>query len=244
MHQPTFAKKLKNALLKPKQVLILDADSRKPAKNIQIRPLTLLLTPIILIVIGMALGYHYLPTQQRNSFVSENIQPQRKLEQAREQLAIAQAENDVKQGQIESFKASIKAQQADIARLNERVHVFESILQSRKVQGMHLLQASAQYLNEHEVSFDLIVVKGGSTPRYISGYIQLIAKDAHGNEIKALFENNKDKLPYRIETHTFLHGKIHWANDVSLSKKGLTLTAILHTHRGKILASKTCIFKE
>lgn len=244
MHKQTFAKKLKNALFRPKQVMILDADSRKAAKNIQIRPITLLLTPIIFMTIGMALSYHYRPAQRLNSFVPENIQQQRELEQTREQLTMEQAENDVKQGQIESFKISMQKQQVEIARLNERVHIFESILQNRKAHGMHLLQASVQYLNEHEVSFDLIVVKGGSAPRYISGYIQLIAKDAHGNEIKALFENNKDKLPYRIETHTFLHGEIHWPNHVSLSKKELTLTAVLHANRGKILVSKSCIFKE
>ncbi len=153
MHKQTIAKKLKNTLLKPKQVMILDADSRNPAKNIQIRPISLLLIPIIFMAIGMVLSYRYRPAQQVNSFVPENIQQQRELEQTREQLTIEQAENDVKQGQIESFKASIQKQQADIARLNERIHIFESILQNRKTHGMHLLQAYAQYLNEHEVLF-------------------------------------------------------------------------------------------
>jgi hypothetical protein len=196
--------------------------------------------------LGALLTYQHPSKTTSPSILPEYIQLQQKFNNIRDKLALSQADNDMKQAQINSLQDALTNQQKQIETLNKRLHSFESILEARKARTSQILQASIQPINAKQMEYSLTLVKGGNYPRYTRGFIQFITHDNQGKLVKLLFENHKDKLPYKMETHTFLRGKLHWPEMISITEttQTLPLTAVLLNTKGKELSRKTCTFEE
>ena len=93
------------------------------------------------------------------------------------------------------------------------------------------------------MEFHVTLVKGGNYPRQLKGSIQFAAKNAKGESIPILFESNTSKLPYKMETHIFLQGKIHLANPTPLPDD-TKVKLIIYNRSGKEIMRKSCQFEE
>jgi len=244
MKKLSLMQRIQRAIFKPKQIMVVDADSRKPARNWSIRPITLGLLPLTFIIIGALASNYYLPKQSTSKMLPQHIQLQNKFDHLHDQLATSEANNEVKQAQILSLKDIIKEQQTTIDKSNRRLHVFESILEARKSRGTKLLKASIKYINAQSFAFSITLVKGGNYPRRLRGSIRFITQDKQGENIRLLFQNAQSTLPFRIETHIFLQGQLYWPENTAKPEHMSNIIAIVSDSKGKELTQEICTFED
>jgi len=244
MKNLSLAQRIHRAIFKPKQIMVIDVDSRNAAQNWSVRPITLGVVPLALVIIGALAGSYYLPNKPTPSIQPQHIQPQKSFEHLHDKLASLEANGEVKQAQILSLEAIIKQQQGTIDKTNKRLHVFESILEARKNQGTKLLKASIKPINRESFSFSITLVKGGNYPRRLRGSIHFITQDKQGKSVRLLFKNMKSTLPFRIETHIFLQGQLYWPENSVVPEHIDNIIAIVSGSKGKELTRETCTFED
>jgi len=244
MKKLSLIQRIQRAVFKPKQVMIIDADSKKAARNWSIRPITMLLIPLLLLIIGATAGSYYLPKQPTSKAQPQLIQLQNKFEHLHDQLASSEANNEVKQAQIFSLEDIIKQQQGTIDKSNRRLHVFESILEARKSQGTKLLRASIKHIDSESFSFNITLVKGGNYPRRLRGSIRFVTQDKQGENVRLLLKGTQRTLPFRIETHIFLQGQLHWPENTAKPEHMSNIIAIVSDSKGKELTQEICTFED
>ncbi|MDQ6973917.1 MAG: hypothetical protein Q9M10_03455 [Mariprofundaceae bacterium] len=230
---------------KPKQVMVVEAGNGRPAKNIHIRPITILIIPTISLLIGMMFKFndHDTPSTQKNNGIEVSLHKlQNQFFSVRTELLASQATTALKEAQIDALKDMLQQQQEDISRLQQRIQVFNSILQARKGQHVQIIQASLQSLSPHRLFFHVTLVKGGNYPRHIQGRLQFIYHDAHGSSYPLYFKNGKEKLPYQMETHTFVQGEIHAAGLTPLPQHP-HIDLVLYNKKGTEIMRQACKFE-
>jgi len=228
--------------ISPKQLMIIEANNAQPARNIHIRPITILLIPTITLLLGMLFSDNNTPHTQKNDMEIIQHKLQQQFSSIRAQLVVSNAENSLKQAQIESLKNILTQQQEDISALQQRIQVFNSILKGRKGHHVQIIQTTLQTTSPHSLFFHVTLVKGGNYPRHIQGYLQFIYHDAEGNAHVLRFQGEKEKLPYQMETHTFVQGKIHTAGLISLPQHP-SIDLIVMNHKGTETMRKSCKFE-
>lgn len=236
--------RIRRAIFKPKQIMVVDADSRKPAKNWSVRPITVALSLLALITIGALLDHYYLPNKPISNNLPQHVQLQKKFDYLHDQLASSEASNEVKQAQILSLKNIIKQQQAAIDKVDGRLHVFESILEARKNHGTKILKASIKPVGSKSFAFSITLVKGGNYPRKLRGSIHFVTQNKQGKNIRLLFKGSQSTLPFRMETHIFLQGQLHWPENTAPREHIDSITAIVSSSKGKELTQKKCTFED
>ncbi len=198
-------------LFLPRQVIITDARSRGAARKLYIRPFSLM---VGVLLSGMALyaaGAILAPGHMEGARQVQISLLQH--EQAR--LMDAVAEKDallaLRDQQIESLKDEIKGLHQQHSRMQEKMDMFNSILDARKNHGVHLLQAAAHRLNDQSVAYSFVLVKGGSYPRTAIGSIRFSALSPDHEAITLSLPDGEDALPYRTQSHTFVQGTLPWS---------------------------------
>ncbi|MDQ6955292.1 MAG: hypothetical protein Q9M20_07595 [Mariprofundaceae bacterium] len=244
MQNTSHLQRIYQALFKARQVMVVDASSRKAARNWSIRPITFWLTPIILIAAGILFDHYYLTEKTSVKVYSQDIQLQKQLQQLRNERTAIEANNDVKQAHIHSLEGVIKKQQESIAKSNERLRGLESILEARKNKGTKVLKASITQVTPKVLNFSLTLVKGGNYPRYSRGKIRFITQNKHGNNVRLHFENEQTTLPFRMETHIFLQGQLYWADDADKPEHLGDITVIISDLKGKKITQEKCTFED
>jgi len=244
MKKLSLMQRIHRAIFKPKQIMVVDADSRKPAKNWSVRPVTLALIPITFFIIGALASSHYLPNKVASNILPQHIQLQNKFNHLHDQLASSEANNEVKQAKIISLEAVIKQQQGSIDKTNKRLHVFESILEARKSRGTKLIKASIKSIDSKSFAFSITLVKGGNYPRRLRASIHFITQDTKGKRIRLLFKNKQSTLPFRMETHIFLQGQLYWPENTAKPEHVNSIIAIVSDSKGKELTQEKCTFED
>lgn len=224
----TFRQRLSRALLKPKQVLILDGRGGKPARNLQIRPATLA-GIIALVMAGIFLaGVYAAPADGVRSIVPQHVQLQRQYDAVRDSLAESEAVITMKDQQIDALEEQIGESSNEIETLQQRLRMLESILEARKGNGVQLLQGNAT-LAGGQLAYHLILVKGGNYPRTVSGTFSLVVQPPDGESRTLKLDNDSDRLPYRMESHNFFDGSLLWDESWQPDQ----LEVVLFDYKGK-----------
>jgi len=223
--------RLHQLFIKPRQVMILDAQSGKPARNLNLRPISIVAVFLAVAISSALLTIQSIPSNSNRSLLPQHLQLQRQHEQVLERLAEANASNELKDQQLETLQQQMTSEQEQQSELSQRLHMLESILEARKATGVQLLEASASWVETDSIRYSFTLVKGGSYPRRVSGSLTVIAQSPEGEKITLQLNKQLTKLPYRIETHTFLRGLAHWDQAWFPEK----LQVIVFNHRGKEL---------
>ncbi len=244
MKKLSWIQRVRRAAFKPKQIMVVDSDSRKAAKNWSVRPITLWLIPLTLIMLGALAGSYYLPNKSTSNILPQHLQLQKKFAHLHDQLASSEANNEVKQAQILSLEDMIKQQQATIDKTNGRLHIFESILEARKNRGTKLLKASIKSISSESFVFSITLVKGGNYPRRLRGSIRFVTQDKQGENVRLLFKGTQSTLPFRIETHIFLQGQLYWPEGTAIPEHVDSIIAIVSDSKGKELTREKCTFED
>jgi len=228
---------------KPKQWMMVEAGNGRPTKNLHIRPSTLFLIPTLSLLLGLMLNTSDAPLQKKNNDIEGMLQKlQQQVSSVRTQLLSSHTENTLKQAQIDSLKKILQQQQGDISHLQQRIQVFNSLLQARKGHHVQIIQSTLQFISPHSLLFHVTLVKGGNYPRHISGSLQFVYHDAQGHSYPLHFKNGKEKLPYKMETHIFVQGEIHAAGLTPLPQHP-RIDLLLYNTKGIEVMRKACKFE-
>ncbi|MDX8397038.1 MAG: hypothetical protein R8K49_01835 [Mariprofundaceae bacterium] len=235
MHSSSFLKRLFIKIIKTKQLMLLDGDSHKPAKSFKLRPISLIFFVALLLGLGAMISQYYFNETIHLSAPQSNPKQQATITLLQGNLAQYQAENSIKQAHINSLEAIITKQQKTQGKLESRLNILERIFKIRQGSVTQILQATLHNIDTKSVAFTIILVKGGNYPRRLRGSVQVLAHDKQGNEIKLLFNQKQDHLPYKVESHTFLHGTLYWPKHISRNPKEQQLTVLILDRKGKEL---------
>ncbi len=234
MTNSTLRQRITNLFIKPRQIIILDGQSRKAARNLNLRPLSVILSLLGMLLLAFFSGTQFTSDSHVRNLVPQHLQLQRQYDRLHKRIAEADALNELKEQQIESLQHELLAQQRDITELSERLRMFESILEARKSTGIQLLNAEVRWSGKDTLHYRLTLVKGGNYPRYLSGSLALTARSPENEEIMLPLGKQPPRLPFRMETHTFLNGLATWEYDWYPDK----LLAIVFDRKGKELLQK------
>jgi len=204
--------------LKPRQIVIMDAQSSGPAKNFSARYITLFVLFIIIIMGSFVFGAWYAPFHDVQKIIPENMQLKRQNVVLQHQVADTLTLNDLKDEQLSSLKEQISLQETEIVNINNQLHMYKSILDQRKGTGIHVLESKASWGNA-SVSWNALFVKGGSYPRYLIGRYKVFALDEQGNKV----DLNEEIMRYRIESHIFLQRTFEWTRSWQPTKLELVV---------------------
>jgi len=196
--------------------MIVDATAAGRPRRLRLRPITAIIMILILPGLGAWAGYRIsshdyfrLADEEEHARLAQRMQ----LRRYENQLAEAGSELALRQSQIESLKQEMQVQHEQAEQLKQRLHMFESILAAQKEADTHILKAEAEWQNGNMLTYRLILVKGGSFPRRVSGSIRLTARGPDGRAWVLPLGEKVNELPYRMETHTFLHGNLAWTRN-------------------------------
>ncbi|MCF6207764.1 MAG: hypothetical protein L3J61_00030 [Ghiorsea sp.] len=210
---------------KPRQVVLMDAHGGRPARNFYVRSISVFLFLLLLTSIPFALGAWYAPFHSIQDIIPENIQLKRQNQELQRSLADAYTLNTLKDEQLESLQEQIGVQEREVLALSKELLMFNSILEGRKGKGVQIVTHKAHWSPNHFIAWQVLVVKGGSYPRYLAGSYKVFAIDDAGNRL-ALGDKS---MRYRFESHAVLTQKFEW-ND---SWKPTKLELIIYNSRKK-----------
>ncbi|MDQ6989050.1 MAG: hypothetical protein Q9M19_04145 [Mariprofundaceae bacterium] len=198
---------MRNFWLQPRQIIIMDALSGRPAKNLFLRPISITLLAVLLALVPFLVGAWYAPLHNMQQVIPENLQLKRQNSDVSRKLADSNTLNALKEQKIESLEELIGNQEYSIRDLSAELHMFKSILEARKGTGVQVLQSSAVRTSDDHIAWQAVLVKGGSLPRFLLGSYKLFALDKQGNRL----DLSPKKVLYRFETHVFLQRKFQWS---------------------------------
>ncbi|OIO70029.1 MAG: hypothetical protein CO186_02450 [Zetaproteobacteria bacterium CG_4_9_14_3_um_filter_49_83] len=237
--------KIISILFRPRHVIIADELQASTSKHLLIRPFLPLLLLIVIGGMGVMLGLMFQQPQSAIESTIINMPGNPNLDRLQSQLAEARADLDIKTHQVVELNVIMQEQQKNLALLQSEKHQLEGILLMRKKKGLNILDASLQKETPEKFSFSTILVKGGSYPRHVVGSIQFISMNKQGNPLALKFEDGSDRLSYRVESHTFLHGTLLWPQAKSEAAQYITkIYAVLIDSEDREIARKNCSIKE
>lgn len=238
-HSPESNKKggLQGRLFRPRQIILVDGSG--PTKRMHFRPGLLTLITLILMGACTYAGW-YLAMQQRPAGIvynygSSDTQNQASLQQATE----AEAMLLLKDEEIASLEKTLKDQQREAAGLNKQVHMYESILEARKLKGVTILESRGKK-QDAQLNVHLVLVKGGNYPRVIHGSIRIEALDKEGKPVLLSDEKQRTTLPFTMETHTFFDTTVTRPADIQED----SLECVVLGKRGNELTRKQIVLED
>lgn len=208
--------KLTALFVQPRQIMIMKALGAGKPHRLHVRPASVIAA--VTLLMGMtAYGGHLLFSLDyfRSTDEVSRIQMEQstQLQHYENRLAATSSELALKQSELDSLQNELHGQRGHIEQLNQRLHMFESILAGQKAAGVHILKAEAGWQGRKTLAYSLVLVKGGSYPRRVNGSVRLTARGPHGQELVLRLGKKQMELPYRMETHTFLHGNLEWTHN-------------------------------
>jgi|UPI0003732794 hypothetical protein len=240
MTKVPLLQRLKAFVFQSRQIMVIDHRAHTATKSrlfypMLFWPMALLLLVVLSATLFLA-GNYYKPFWQEKSIRPQYMQLQHLYQDMRAHTNDAMTQLGIRDEQINMLKQELKAQQEQFNALQERLHLYDSLLIARKGDSLQLLQFKATRAGDSAFEVDLALVRGGATPRWVSGSIKLFALNDKGKKVPLLLSNSKYQLPYRIESHTFLHETVRWLQS---TPPGDTLYAHVYNSKGKLLLKKS-----
>jgi len=231
MTRISLRQRLKKLFIRPHHLMLVDVEGGKPTRNIKVRLISLILVAVALITAGFILGISLYKDNRAETLIPKHLQLQYQHNQLLAEHAEATALNDLNQQQLETQKQLLTEEREKSEELSDRLRVLESILEARKATGVQLLSTEIKWINKSTLHYNLTLVKGGNYPRRVSGHIIISAQSPDNETVELKLGKSDAKLPFRVETHTFLRGLVTWEEAWQPEK----LQIAVFNYRGKIL---------
>jgi len=240
MSKPSSWQRFAAFIMQSRQIMIIDHKTHKATRNRRFYPM--IFWPVVLLLL-LALastffiaGNYYKPFWQQQDIRPQYMQLQRLYQDVRVQINDTVTQLGIRDEQVNMLNEEIKAQQNKVGQLEERLHLYDSLLIARKGEKLQILQFKVKTVSDKVFELELALVRGGTTPHWVSGWLKFFALNNKGKKIPLLLSNSKYKLPYRIESHTFLHQTARWLQS---SPAGETVYAHVYNSKGKLLLEKS-----
>ncbi len=187
----------------------MDAHGGRPARNFYVSLMTVVITVFILLSVPFVIGAWYAPFHSVQEIIPENLMLKRQNEELRRSVADANTLNHVKDEQLDSLKEQIEKQERVNLDLTKELHMLNSILDQRKGKGIQILENKANWLVGNAIEWQVLFVKGGSFPRFLTGTYKVFVIDAAGER----FNLSEKKMKYRFESHDLIKQKFEWREE-------------------------------
>ena len=191
----------------------------------------MILSLTILIGTAVMAGHQIFPSPQKNQLLAQFAQLQQQNHQLTDKLAEADARLALSKGQIDGMKQETVHLRAQNSTMRTRLDMFDDILASRKVHGVHFLRPVAMWNNDHSITYQLILVKGENYPRWIKGHLAFTSLDSSGKAMALKTTRGKTGHKVEMTTHQFIEGKL--ACQDTWQPTTLRITLINHLGRSK-----------
>jgi len=210
-------RRLLTFLFKSYQLMVLEPQGGQTVRNMRINRATILGIVLLLCIGSGALVWHYAP-RETEDLSARYYQLQQQNHDQRDKRAAGEGELAVAKEQIAGLKDELMNSQQQIEELQQAKTVYESILEARKSAGVRILRASASLGDvdangTRQLSYSIILVKGGNYPRSVTGTVHIDAFGADGQRADLQLDEKHADLPYSMDTHAFLEGNVIWAQD-------------------------------
>lgn len=199
------------------------------------------LTPVIIVLLlfgGTLLAGYLLWPAPPDPAAAQKL---KQLTQEKKRLAGSLAEQQallaMRDDQIDGMQQALDEQQQSIETMQSKLNMYDSILNLRKKEGVHIFSASAHWQEKNRLAYSILLVKGGSKTRYAAGHIilQATAPDHQQVELKL---GRHGSISYDMETHTLLEGTATW--NQSWRPEQLTLI-VLNPYNKEVARSELTI---
>jgi len=216
-------------LFRPRQVIITDSHSPGPASKLHVRPFSFFLFVALACAGLVMLGMYLSLGDPANNQQAQITRLQHEQGRLKDTVAEKEALMSLKEQQVESLNAEITGLRQQQSSLQEKLDMYDNILNARKDQGVHLLQVAAQRQPDHSIAYSFVLVKGGNYPRTASGNITFSTLNPANEPVTIPLATGEAALPYSTRSHTFMQGDLPW--NQSWRPKKLRMT--LFDQRGK-----------
>lgn len=207
----TWRQRLLHGLIRPRQITVMDPLSGQRARHMQIRLITFLVVITVLLAGAAFLGHRLIvPQTTGEAILPQYMQLQREHKRLQDKLAETEATLELKNEQFDALKKTLDGQRTDMEQLKQRVAMYDSILDASKTGKTRILQAQATWQDGDVLTYDIVLVKGGTYPHYANGKLRIYVSDDSGHKQLLALGRKTAELPYRMESHTFLHGSLKW----------------------------------
>lgn len=200
--------------------------------TISLSPVAMICALAILIGAAAMLGHQLFPSSQRNQLLEQFVQLQQQNHQLTDKLSETEAKLALSKGQLAGMKQESTLLRSQNRSMQTRLDMFDDILASRKVHGIHFLRPTATWnSDDHSIAYQLILVKGENYPRWIKGHLAFSSLDSSGKAMA--LKTTRGKAGHKVEmtTHQFIEGKL--ACQDSWQPTTLKITLINHLGRVK-----------
>jgi len=221
--------RIRTALFRPRQVIVTDNHSPRPVRKMYMRPISFIAFTVIAAATLVMLGFHLSAGNPAGTQQGQITHLQHEQGRLKDLVAEKEAMLSLKDQQIESLNREIENERQQQETLQGKLDMFQSILDVRKVHGVHLLQIAAQRLSNHSINYSFVLVKGGNYPRTASGAITFSTLNPANEWVTIPLDTGEDTLPYSTQSHTFMQGNLPW----NKSWQPKTLRISLSDHRGR-----------
>jgi len=204
-------------------------------RSFELRPVFLLLILLALLITAVMTGARFFPQEkQQDHLLGQLSKLQHKQQRLHEKLAENEALLALRDGQIEGLKQEMEQLRGEKTAMKSRLEMFDEVLASKKVKGVHFLRPEFSWEDQHSISYQLILVKGENYPRWIQGHLEFSVIDANGQTV--LLSNQKGKNRHKIEmtSHAFVEGTLVWPQNWRPETLHVTLINHLGKQKGHI----------
>ena len=211
-------RRLAKRLFRSYQLMLLEPEGGKKVRHMHIN-LASFLAILLLLTLGPALLLWYIAPKQGADLSARYYQLQQENHELRGKLATGEGELAVARGQIDGLKNELLTSQQQNEDLRQSKAIFESILEARKSNGVHILRAEARMQDggrekgESKLDYTIVLVKGGNYPRSVSGSVRIVAYGAQNQKQTLQLNAKSTNLHYSMDTHVFLEGSVIWKQD-------------------------------
>lgn len=197
--------------------MLLEPEGGHTVRHMHVNLASILSIPLALCLASAALAWFYAP-HQTEDLSARYYQLQQQNQDQRDRLAAGEGELAVAREQIAGLKDELLTGQQQIEDLRQAKTVYESILEARKSAGVRILRASASLgeadtVGSRQLSYSILLVKGGNYPRSVSGRVHLEAFGSDGQKADLILDGKNSDLSYSMDTHIFLEGSVIWQQD-------------------------------
>jgi len=133
-------------------------------------------------------------------------------------LQEAETAYQLSKGKIEILQQESEKERAKISDLTARIQMFEELFQSKNKKGTKVLRTVFKLNKPQQINYEVTLAKGGNYPRISRGRLLFIGITAQGKKIPLKLIDGNKYQDYKIETHAFLSGTLHWKQKDSLKK--------------------------
>ncbi|MDX8392632.1 MAG: DUF6776 family protein [Mariprofundaceae bacterium] len=204
----TLLKRLLRRLFKRYQLMLIEPQGGQTVRNVRVN-LAGIIGFILVVSLGSAsLAWYYAPPRTE-TLSARYYQLQQQNQGLRDQAAGLQGEFALAREEINGLKNELITGQQDKAALQQRLNIYESILEARKSGGVRILRATAGKKDD-VLSYRLVLVKGGNYPRNVRGSVRINALGNKGQKQLLKLGKKTAELPYKMDTHVFLNGSVAW----------------------------------